>query len=268
MLWGISPVKFTFCSFLIHFSRTGWWSELLLLDFFALCSCNHESISLIKIESTDVNILLNNKQWLLYKNRCIKGRKVGKKKKIGSFSIACWLCNTLPSFGINYCFLSLQDLFRPFSPEKNFWRPFFWDRLKKNFEDLFFLENTCVCVVGPWPWPREGLSLALKFFCVLGLGLEPCVLDSTSVNYSTVLNFKCWLMQFFTEATNRLQAKSFARPLGQTDYLLRRHRLFQNYAKDLLFWWPRFGQDSGLYFLVQTWTSPLVYNSDVINSLN
>ena len=67
------------------------------------------------------------------------------------------------------------------------------DRLKKNledlflpekiFEDLFFLENTCVCVLGPWP--REGLSLASKFFCVLshGLGLEPCVLDSTSVNY-------------------------------------------------------------------------------------
>ena len=42
------------------------------------------------------------------------------------------------------------------------------------------LEHSC-------PWPREclsseGLSLALAsdFFCVLGLGLEPCVLDSTS----------------------------------------------------------------------------------------
>ena len=38
------------------------------------------------------------------------------------------------------------------------------------------------------PWPREclsseRLSLALtsEFFCVLGLGLKPCVLDSTSV---------------------------------------------------------------------------------------
>ena len=37
------------------------------------------------------------------------------------------------------------------------------------------------------PWPREGLSseglslaLASDFFCVLGLGLLPCVLDSTS----------------------------------------------------------------------------------------
>ena len=40
------------------------------------------------------------------------------------------------------------------------------------------LEHSC-------PWPREDLSskrlsLASNFFCVLGLGLEPCVLDSTS----------------------------------------------------------------------------------------
>ena len=39
------------------------------------------------------------------------------------------------------------------------------------------------------PWPREGLSseelflaLASDFFCVLDLGLELCVLDSTSAN--------------------------------------------------------------------------------------
>ena len=42
------------------------------------------------------------------------------------------------------------------------------------------LEHSC-----PWPWeclPSERLSLALAsdFFCVLGLGLKPCVLDSTS----------------------------------------------------------------------------------------
>ena len=35
------------------------------------------------------------------------------------------------------------------------------------------------------PWPREGLSserlsLASDFFCVVGLGLEPCALDSIS----------------------------------------------------------------------------------------
>ena len=40
------------------------------------------------------------------------------------------------------------------------------------------LEHSC-------PWPREclsseRLSLALAFFCVRGIGLEPCVLDSTS----------------------------------------------------------------------------------------
>ena len=71
-----------------------------------------------------------------------------------------------------------EDLFRL----KKSFKTFFWDRLKKNFEDLFS-ENTGVCVFGPWPWPREGLSLASKFFCVLGLSLEPCVLDSTSACY-------------------------------------------------------------------------------------
>ena len=79
---------------------------------------------------------------------------------------------------------------------------FFLEIACKNFcEDLFFfffwralqlvslvlglgLEHSC-------PWPRECLSserlslaLASDFFCVLGLGLglEPCVLDSTSVD--------------------------------------------------------------------------------------
>ena len=48
---------------------------------------------------------------------------------------------------------------------------------EKFFEDLYFLfGNTCACVLGPCP--REDLSLASEFFCVLGL--KPCVLDSTS----------------------------------------------------------------------------------------
>ena len=72
---------------------------------------------------------------------------------------------------------------------------FFGGRLKNFCEDFFFvcfwralalvslvlglgLEHSC-------PWPREclsseRLSLASDFFCVLGLGLEPCVLDSTT----------------------------------------------------------------------------------------
>ena len=33
---------------------------------------------------------------------------------------------------------------------------------------------------------RLSLALASAFFCVLGLGLEPCVLDSTSVIYRTI----------------------------------------------------------------------------------
>ena len=80
------------------------------------------------------------------------------------------------------------------------WKTFFCgDRLKNFCEDLFFfLESTCACVLGPWPWPRAflslasrvsvlgkavlGLGLGLGFFCVLGFGpgFEPCVLDSTS----------------------------------------------------------------------------------------
>ena len=64
---------------------------------------------------------------------------------------------------------------------------FFFEIAWKIFVKTFVLESTCACVLGPWPWPREGLSserlslaLASDFFCVLGLGLEPCVLDSTS----------------------------------------------------------------------------------------
>ena len=78
---------------------------------------------------------------------------------------------------------------------------FFGDRLKNFCEDIFFFfgehlrfvslvlglgfEHSC-------PWPREclsseRLSLASHFFCVLGLGLEPCVLDSTSA-YDKRLN--------------------------------------------------------------------------------
>ena len=68
------------------------------------------------------------------------------------------------------------------SPEKFLWRPFFWRALALVSLVLGLgLEHSC-------PWPRECLSserlslaLASDFFCVLGLGLEPCVFDSTSV---------------------------------------------------------------------------------------
>ena len=80
------------------------------------------------------------------------------------------------------------------SPENFFVGLFFLgDRLKKCLKTFFFfLENTCLYVHGfghehSCPWPRKGLSseglslsLASDFFCVLGL--EPCVLDSTSAN--------------------------------------------------------------------------------------
>ena len=78
-------------------------------------------------------------------------------------------------------------------PNQKFWlRLEIGDCLKNFFEDLFFLENTCGCVLGRWPraflslasrgsvFGKAVLGLGLGFFCVLGLGFEPCVLDSTS----------------------------------------------------------------------------------------
>ena len=50
---------------------------------------------------------------------------------------------------------------------------------EKSFGKHFFVEIACACVLGPWPWPRI-------FFCVLGLGLEPCVLNSTSCNKASI----------------------------------------------------------------------------------
>ena len=70
------------------------------------------------------------------------------------------------------------------SPEKFLWRPFFFFAEHLRFVSLVLgLKHSC-------PWPREclsleRLSLASDFFCVLGLGLEPSVLDSTSGLHST-----------------------------------------------------------------------------------
>ena len=68
------------------------------------------------------------------------------------------------------------------SPKKFLWRPFFFSRALALVSLVLGLglEHSC-------SWPREclsseRLSLASNFFCVLGLGLEPCVLDSTSGN--------------------------------------------------------------------------------------
>ena len=88
-------------------------------------------------------------------------------------------------------------------PNQKFWvRQWIGDRLKKIFEDLFFWRTpapvSLVLGLGlehSYPWSRECLSLerlslalASDFFCVLGLGLglEPCVLDSTSDHYEPV----------------------------------------------------------------------------------
>ena len=99
----------------------------------------------------------------------------------------------------------MEDVFYWRTPEifLNTFFCFFGGRLKKNFEDLLFifcLENTCACVLGlehSCPWPQEGLSseglsLASDFFCVLGL--EPCVVDSTSGKYFKMSCFFSFLL--------------------------------------------------------------------------
>ena len=92
--------------------------------------------------------------------------------------------------------------------EKFFGKRFFCgDRLKNFCEDLFFLESTCACVLGSWPWPRAFLSLAsrvsllgkavlgLKFFCVLVL--ESCVLDSISDKHFIYIFYKNYAKRFW-----------------------------------------------------------------------
>ena len=84
----------------------------------------------------------------------------------------------------------LENVFLWRSLEKFLWRPFFWRALALVYLVLGLgLEHSC-------PWPRECLSseslslvLASDFFCVLGFGLEPYVLDSTSGSSSTFIFF-------------------------------------------------------------------------------
>ena len=97
----------------------------------------------------------------------------------------------------------LKNFVKPFFFSEIAWKIFvktffffgFADRLKNFCKDLFFwralaLVSLVVGLEHSCPWPRECLSserlslaLASDFFCVLSLGLEPCVLDSTSDNW-------------------------------------------------------------------------------------
>ena len=88
----------------------------------------------------------------------------------------------------------LEDVFYWRTPKNFFWRPFFWRLPEKFLLGLFFFgEHLRLC-----PWflassipvlvfervcPRKGCPWPRIFFCVLGL--EPCVLDSTSADKLT-----------------------------------------------------------------------------------
>ena len=105
------------------------------------------------------------------------------------------------------------------------WKKIFEDlfRLKKIFEDLFFWEHLRLC---PCPWPREGLSLASKFFCVLGLGLEPWVLDYTSVCYSVIFT-KTSNLSHFTRWCEQLEISACCVAKLNLIYILIDHSLFK-----------------------------------------
>ena len=74
---------------------------------------------------------------------------------------------------LKFCKPLEKVFWRSFFLGKILWTPFFWDRLKKNFEDLFFWRTLAACVLGPWPWPRAFLSLASRG-SVLRLGFFLC----------------------------------------------------------------------------------------------
>ena len=95
------------------------------------------------------------------------------------------------------------------------------DRLKKIFEDLFFGPHLRLC---PWSLAlsiavlgRAVLGLNLGFFlCFLGLGLEPCVLDSTSAieQYDNWLEFFCRSVSLSRSISERSVVVKFRRWIG------------------------------------------------------
>ena len=74
----------------------------------------------------------------------------------------------------------LKKILKTFIARKKFLKTFLSRLLEKFFENLlFFGEHLRLC---PWFLASRGSVLGLEIFCVFGLGLEPCVLDSTSAH--------------------------------------------------------------------------------------
>ena len=123
-----------------------------------------------------------------------------------------------------------------------------WKIFVKTF---FFLDSTCACVHGPWPGPPAFLSLAsrvsvlgkvvlglgLEFFCVLGL--EPCVLDSTSaIQNSCTLR---WQLKIFLALvqikTRAFQFRNFTMLQKQQEKRLLKPKQTELYNKTVLQTW-------------------------------
>ena len=70
----------------------------------------------------------------------------------------------------------LKKILNPFFIEKNFSRPLFWKTLAPEFLAL----SSSVPVLDLERAVLGRAVVGLGFFCILSLGLEPCVLDTTS----------------------------------------------------------------------------------------
>ena len=93
------------------------------------------------------------------------------------------------------------------------------------------------------PWPRECLSserlslaLASDFFCVLGLGLglEPCVLDSTSVRNTLIHHYWPALPSMKTSWKKVIKVSDLSNQLNSLDLkklrkIVRRNALFEQH---------------------------------------
>ena len=100
------------------------------------------------------------------------------------------------------------------------------------------LEHSC-------RWPREGLSskrlslaLASDFFCVLGLGLEPCVLDSTSAQEHDLADLTYWIGRCAFN-TNLSKSKTFLEKslqIYEVKKISSENKVFNHHVAKIRYW--------------------------------
>ena len=178
-----------------------------LLDYTSIHSISMQNkIKLTEVESSRTSLASRTSLRTHFEVLGLKGQVLGLGLEASSpRKLACprledsinfWIVKILWVFLEIFWKVFWKTFFLWRSPEKFLRRPFFLEIARKIFVMTFFfffwralalvslvlgLEQSC-------PWPREclsseRLSLASDFVCVLGL--EPCVLDSTSAKWLT-----------------------------------------------------------------------------------